>query len=152
VDFSNDILKSKVKLESVFHVKWGLKRHFSSTENVFVPLVSEFCEGVEVESFALQLHIGLLYRFLMMDEDSLAWRVSRVMTGGENWSRSKRLPVPPVDSSPWWWRQYAPPKRRSTTTILHGAISQKVIIFLSSLSTDSVTEIELRSYSTGCVA
>jgi hypothetical protein len=34
------------------------------------------------------------------------------------------------DSSPWWWRQYASLKRRCTPTRLHGAVSQKVLIFI----------------------
>jgi hypothetical protein len=35
------------------------------------------------------------------------------------------------DSSLWWWMQYEPLKRRSTSTRLHGAISQKAVIFLT---------------------
>jgi hypothetical protein len=36
--------------------------------------------------------------------------------------------LPP--SLPWWWRQYAPLKLWSALTRLHGAISQKAIIFI----------------------
>jgi hypothetical protein len=35
-----------------------------------------------------------------------------------------------VNSPPWWWRQYATAKHRSTSTTVHGAISQKVVIFI----------------------
>jgi hypothetical protein len=33
-------------------------------------------------------------------------------------------------SSFWWWRHYALLKRRSSPTRLHGAVSQKVLIFI----------------------
>jgi hypothetical protein len=33
-------------------------------------------------------------------------------------------------SSLWWWRQYSPLKRRSISTELHGATSQKTVIFI----------------------
>jgi hypothetical protein len=32
----------------------------------------------------------------------------------------------------WWWRQYAPLKRRSISTRLHGAMSQKAVIYVLS--------------------
>jgi hypothetical protein len=32
---------------------------------------------------------------------------------------------------PWRWRRYVPPKRRLTLNILHGVISQKIVLFIT---------------------
>jgi hypothetical protein len=44
--------------------------------------------------------------------------------------------------SPWWWRQCASLKRRYTSTRLHGAVSQKGVVFIATaLSTWSLTNL-----------
>jgi hypothetical protein len=33
--------------------------------------------------------------------------------------------------SPWRWRRYVPPKRRLTLNVLHGVLSQKMVLFIT---------------------
>jgi hypothetical protein len=62
---------------------------------------------------------------------TIFWDITPCLSTASRWLLARLI------LRPWRWRRYVPPKRRLTFNGLHGVISQKMVLFDSTLRLDS---------------
>jgi hypothetical protein len=106
-----------VKLVLISWTSFTVLGFIKTRINSFVSAQSEYAIGICIRCSMFETNSNIFFKYDYTKKVTSFWHITPCS-------------LVEADSLHWWWRQYAPLKRRSTSTRVHGAISQRVVIFI----------------------